>query len=52
MSTNDSIFIDFKLNKSNICQDKISKATTQLINYVIITYFFRHFWLQTNVTKK
>ena len=26
--------------------------TTQLTNYVIITYFFVIFWLQTNVTKK
>ena len=30
----------------------ISTWTAQLTNYVIITYFFVMFWLQTNVTKK
>ena len=28
------------------------RATTQLTNYVIITYFFVIFWVETNATKK
>ena len=34
------------------CVTTRKRGRAQLTNYVIITYFFVIFWLQTNVTKK
>ena len=43
-------FLNFLLNF--LLNLQLLKLATQLKNYVIITYCFVIFWLQTNVTKK
>ena len=46
--------VEFHLNANNIVRAYIplKRGTAQVANYVIITYFFAIFWLQTSVTKK